>query len=33
MTEQNTPAPNNTVNEGKTIAIISYITFIGTIIA
>ncbi len=34
MTEQNKPAPNNnTVNDGKTIAIISYITFIGTIIA
>ena len=33
MTEQNKPAPNNTVNEGKTIAIISYIIFIGTIIA
>jgi uncharacterized membrane protein len=31
--EQNKPAVTNTVEEGKTIAIISYITFIGTIIA
>ena len=34
MTDQNKPTTTNgTVEEGKTIAIISYITFIGTIIA
>lgn len=31
--EQNKPTTTNTVAEGKTIAIISYITFIGTIVA
>lgn len=34
MTEQNKPmTTNNGIEEGKTMAIISYITFIGTIIA
>lgn len=33
MEEQNKPVTNSVVEEGKTMAIISYITFIGTIIA